>query len=159
MPQERRSMTDSILTKIPSTANCRERLSDYLVARQQHREANRAFKIASKSARRLCQRMSEDRAWEMAGTNLADHRSLRAYRRQSDARAALLRSMVSEAAIIRLQIMGVLWCEHIPTPQNDNGRPCRPWIELSSNATASLSTWLGRYGSGSARYYPAANAE
>ena len=143
-----------------SQPHWRECLAHYLDAREQHREADRAYTRTYRLFDRLSKHVGDQRAAERAGLDFADRRSMAASGRQSEARADLVGSLLPKSALTRLRVMGMLWCEHIPAAQNENGRRAVPWIELRGKieAGSGVGTWIGKYACGPARYYPAANS-
>lgn len=135
----------------------RECLSRYLEARQQDRDADRAHNRAEKNWLRLSGRMDDSRAYKIADVDFADQRSLKASRRRHDAERALYGSLRSEGAMIRLYVLGLIWCESIPKAQNDNGRR-EACSMFSYGRPGNFGLLLGKCATGPARWYPAANS-
>lgn len=85
------------------------RLEEYVAARAHHSEARRTMARAERAFHKLLKRgIDEDRAYKIAGVNLADRRSLAA---SKDARAALHRlgeALTGCSSAERYQAIGAL---------------------------------------------------
>jgi hypothetical protein len=65
-------------------------MTAYLAAQRQHHEAEQLMAAAEATLDRLIESgVDEDRAWTLAGVNLADVRCLRAYQKMLQARRLL----------------------------------------------------------------------
>lgn len=78
------------------------RLAAYKAATADYDEARKYESRLYRIFRRLSGRMSDDRAYDLAGIELADHRSLRAYRQMMRARAAFAEVMSTAPTCARV---------------------------------------------------------
>jgi hypothetical protein len=100
----------------------RQHFAAYLAAQRQHREASRVMARAERNLDRMLERgVDEDRAWLLAGVNLADVRQLHAYGEMHRARELLISSVRKESTVTRLKVWALL---HAKRPQgaNENAR-------------------------------------
>ena len=114
-------MTETILPQL---------LASYLAARAHHAEASRQVRRAERIADKLAKRHGgSDAAWARAckvvGFDLADHRSLAAYRAMMFAREALLAALRGTPLQTRLRVIGAVLCADLPRPANSHGAPDR----------------------------------
>ena len=106
-------------------------LASYLSAKARHAEAERLFLRAERTMEKLAKRKGgSDAAWAractVAGVNLADDRSFKAYQEEARAGAALVAALRREPVHTRLAVAGRVLCTEVPRPANDwEGRSSR----------------------------------
>jgi hypothetical protein len=97
----------------------KERLAKYLAAKARHADSERLMHRAGRTFDKLAKRCGDKRAYEIAGVELADERSLRAYQQECRAFDALKDSLRGEPFRVRLRAIGAIRCAELPTPAND----------------------------------------
>jgi hypothetical protein len=96
-------------------------ISAYLAARSRHAKAERLMARSERILDKLLSRgVDENRAYKLAGVDLADERSVRAYGKMWQARLLLIEALVGARSMDRLRAVAAVACASLPKPANDN---------------------------------------
>ena len=102
------------------------RLIEYLAAKARHAAAERLMHRAERTFDKLAKRCGDKRAYEIAGVELADERSVRAYQQERRAFDALKGSLRGEPFRVRLKAIGAIDAPScLPLQTTARCQPCR----------------------------------
>jgi hypothetical protein len=94
-------------------------LAEYLAAKARHREAEQLFHRSQRTFEKLARRLDDRRAYTLAGVNMADERSVRAYQVQRKAFQRLRSAIGRLGALERCMAIGAVMCAELPEAAND----------------------------------------
>ena len=95
-------------------------LAAYLAAKRQHGTSERAFHLSQRTFRRLAEHMDDERAYFIAGCNMADRANLKAYAAMRAAFERLIQSLEGAPVQDRISALSAIRATALRTPANSN---------------------------------------